>query len=40
MNYEIYRDQIDTLIACAGLVAFAVVFGVLGLKTFRWSAQR
>ena len=27
-------DLTDTLIACAGLVAFAVVFGLLGLKTF------
>jgi ABC-2 type transport system permease protein len=33
-------DVTDTLIACAGLLAFAVVFGLLGVKTFRWSSQR
>ncbi|WP_431782458.1 ABC transporter permease [Streptomyces chumphonensis] len=27
----------DILAACGGLAAFALVFGLLGLRTFRWS---
>ncbi|MFD3521479.1 ABC transporter permease [Streptomyces sp. NPDC058653] len=29
----------DILVACGGITAFAVVFGAIALKTFRWSDQ-
>ncbi|MDX3433944.1 ABC transporter permease [Streptomyces sp. ME01-18a] len=31
------RDLDEITIGCAGLVVFALVFGMIGLKTFRWS---
>ncbi|MCD9194522.1 ABC transporter permease [Streptomyces albireticuli] len=32
-------DLASTAVACGGLAVFALVFGVLALKTFRWSNE-